>query len=144
MPLVMNGPDGGNCAGTETIIRIKRILNTIGDPCSVASGTPMGIEEMGLIKELHLDSNGHLRIAMRLTAPLCHNVGYFNVEIKNRLLALDEVQSLDITMDHGLEWTPENISQQARERRMATLRRYGLTRESPHPVRSSESSNNPE
>jgi hypothetical protein len=31
-------------------------------------------------------------------------------------------------MDHGLEWTPENISEQARERRMATLRRYGLTR----------------
>jgi metal-sulfur cluster biosynthetic enzyme len=128
VPLVINGPDGESRAGAEAIMRIKNILNTIGDPCSVASGTPMGIEEMGLIKDLHLDSNGHLRIAMRLTAPLCHNVGYFNVEIKNRLLALDEVQSLDITMDHGLEWTPENISKQARERRMATLRRYGLTR----------------
>jgi metal-sulfur cluster biosynthetic enzyme len=125
---MMNGPEGEKRAQAEAIIRIKNILNTIGDPCSVASGTPMGIEEMGLIKDLHLDSNGHLRIAMRLTAPLCHNVGYFNVEIKNRLMALDEVQSLDITMDHGLEWTPENISEQARERRMATLRRYGLTR----------------
>jgi metal-sulfur cluster biosynthetic enzyme len=105
---------------------IREVLNTIGDPCSVASGTPMGIEEMGLIERVEIDADGHVRISMRLTAPLCHNVGYFNVEIKRRLAELDGVASVDVTMDHGLDWTPAMISEGAQARRRKLLEIHGL------------------
>jgi metal-sulfur cluster biosynthetic enzyme len=108
---------------------IRRRLNSIGDPCSVASGTPMGIEELGLIKSVDIDDLGVVTIAMRLTAPLCHNVGYFNVEIEERLLELDHVTAVVVTMDHGLEWTPADISPDAQRRRTENLRRLGLTRQ---------------
>jgi metal-sulfur cluster biosynthetic enzyme len=111
-------------SGKETLIR--NVLNTIGDPCSVASGTPMGIEEMGLIEAVGLDADGHVRISMRLTAPLCHNVGYFNVEIKRRLAELDGVTSVDVTMDHGLDWTPAMISEGAQARRRTLLQLHGI------------------
>lgn len=108
--------------------RIRNLLNSIGDPCSVASGTPMGIEELGLIKDVAVDEAGVVTVGMRLTAPLCHNVGYFNVEIEQRLLELDEVTGVVVTMDHGLEWTPADISPAARARRLEKLKAMGLTR----------------
>jgi metal-sulfur cluster biosynthetic enzyme len=86
----------------------------------------MGIEEMGLIKSMALDADGHLHIAMRLTAPLCHNVGYFDVEIKRRLAELPGVSAVSVSLDHGLEWTPELISADAQERRRRTLQLHGI------------------
>jgi metal-sulfur cluster biosynthetic enzyme len=109
-----------------TVARIREVLNTIGDPCSVASGTPMGIEEMGLIDLVDIDPDGGVRVAMRLTAPLCHNVGYFNVEIRRRLAEVTGVTSVEVTMDHGLDWTPALISEAAQERRRTTLQLRGI------------------
>lgn len=115
-------------AETESLdARVREILHGIGDPCSVASGTPMSIEEMGLIKAVDLDEDGRLHVTMRLTAPLCHNVGYFDVEIKKRLAELPGVSSVTVSMDHGLEWTPELISVDARERRRKNLQLHGIT-----------------
>ncbi|MCM3921155.1 iron-sulfur cluster assembly protein [Frankia sp. AiPs1] len=106
--------------------RIREVLNTIGDPCSVASGTPMGIEEMGLIDTVEVEPDGRVRVAMRLTAPLCHNVGYFSVEIKRRLAEVTGVTSIVVSMDHGLDWTPALISQAAQTRRRTTLQSRGF------------------
>jgi metal-sulfur cluster biosynthetic enzyme len=115
-------------AETETLEhRARALLDGIGDPCSVASGTPMGIDEMGLIKSVELADDGCLHVAMRLTAPLCHNVGYFNVEIKQRLAALPGVSSVSVSMDHGLEWTPDLISADAQGRRQRNLQLYGIS-----------------
>jgi metal-sulfur cluster biosynthetic enzyme len=106
--------------------QVREILHGIGDPCSVASGTPMSIEEMGLVKAVDLDDDGRLHVTLRLTAPLCHNVGYFDVEIKRRLADLPGVASVTVSMDHGLEWTPELISPGARERRRKNLALHGI------------------
>jgi metal-sulfur cluster biosynthetic enzyme len=105
---------------------MRAVLNTIGDPCSVASGTPMGIEELGLIGGLERDADGHVAVAMRMTAPLCHNAGYFKVEVTNRLLELEGVTSVDVTIDNGMDWTPADISPAAQLRRRATLAKHGI------------------
>lgn len=106
--------------------RVREVLHGIGDPCSVASGTPMSIEEMGLVKDVAMDDNGCLHITLRLTAPLCHNVGYFDVEIKRLLASLPGVSAVAVTMDHGLEWTPDHIRPAAAERRRQTLELRGI------------------
>jgi metal-sulfur cluster biosynthetic enzyme len=111
---------------TDLDADIKAVLNTIGDPCSVASGTPMGIEELGLIGAVERGPDGHVVVALRMTAPLCHNAGYFKVEVTNRLLKLEGVASVDVTIDNGMDWTPADISLDAQLRRRATLAKHGI------------------
>lgn len=89
----------------------------------------MGIEEMGLIESIEAVGAMHLKVRVRLTAPLCHNIGYFHVEIRKQLLALDDVEAVDVDVDNGLSWTPANISVEARARRAVTLKRLGLIRD---------------
>ena len=98
-------------------------LDEIKDPCSVASGVPMGLSEMGLIGSLSMDEAGVVAIEMRLTAPFCHMIGFFKVEAKRRLMTLPGVTDVQLSGDLGLDWSPERISPAAQARRSAFLER---------------------
>ena len=62
-------------------------LDEIEDPCSVASGTPMGLVEMGLVDSVNVSAGGLVEVNLRLTSPLCHMIGFFKVEAVRRLIA---------------------------------------------------------
>jgi metal-sulfur cluster biosynthetic enzyme len=117
-------------AGTDrrapTIAAIRRALDTIGDPCSVAQGVPMGLDEMGLVERVDLDDEGHATIALRLTSPTCFMVGYFDVEARDRALAVPGVRSVTITTDRGVRWTSAMISPAARQRRRRAMLARGM------------------
>ena len=115
---------------TDLKAAIREILDTIGDPCSVSVGVPMGLHEMGLVEDIDIDDKGAVVLRMRLTSPLCHMIGYFNVEIEDRLLALEGVRTVEITTDRGLDWTADHMTEAARERRRLSLLAKGF------PVRS--------
>jgi metal-sulfur cluster biosynthetic enzyme len=99
------------------IAKIRAKLNEIGDPCSVAQGVPMGIDDMGLVRDVAIDDDGNVTIDLRLTSPTCHIVGYFGEEAKRRVLELRGVRSVTVQVDHGLDWMPQMMSEEARERR---------------------------
>jgi metal-sulfur cluster biosynthetic enzyme len=111
---------------SETVELIRVELNTIGDPCSVAVGSPMGVEEMGLIESVDIDDDGAVAIRMRLTSPTCHMIGYFSVEMRDRLLAVPGVTAVTVTSDAGLDWTADMMSDAAKLRRAESLRRKGI------------------
>jgi metal-sulfur cluster biosynthetic enzyme len=108
------------------VAEIRRELDTIGDPCSVAHGTPMGLDEMGLVEAVHLDADGNVQIHLRLTSPTCMMVGYFGVEARSRIGQLPGVRSVEVTADLGLDWTPDQMSDAARTRRRELLRSRGI------------------
>jgi len=112
---------------TATINAIRRRLNSIGDPCSVANGVPMGVDDMGLVRGVELDDGGHAVIDLRLTSPTCHMVGYFHVEAERRALEVEGVRSVEVRHDLGLDWSPEHMSDDAKRRRRVALRARGLT-----------------
>ena len=105
---------------------VRRELDTIGDPCSVAAGAPMGLESMGLIASVDVDADGHVAIDLRLTSPCCLNVGYFDVEIRKAVEALDGARSVEVRRDVGLDWRPDMMSADARARRRAALLARGI------------------
>jgi metal-sulfur cluster biosynthetic enzyme len=105
---------------------IRRALDTIGDPCSVGNGVPMGIEEMGLVESVQLDRDGHAVIRLRLTSPTCHMVSYFKVEAEERARQVPGVRSVEVHSDLGLDWSPQMMSDAAKERRRAALRARGI------------------
>lgn len=108
--------------GREVVAEVRRRLDTIGDPCAVAQGVPMGLEEMGLIETVELDREGNLEIRMRLTSPSCMMGGYFKVEAERVLGEIPEVRSVAVSSDLGLDWRPEMLSASAQRRRGEALR----------------------
>ena len=116
----------GDVAEVELQAAIREVLDTIGDPCSVSVGVPMGLHEMGLVEDICIDPTGAVLIRMRLTSPMCHMIGYFSVEIEDRLLALEGVSAVEITTDRGVDWTADYMTSAARERRERSLLAKGF------------------
>jgi metal-sulfur cluster biosynthetic enzyme len=95
-------------------------LREIVDPCSVATGVPLSIVDMGLVRQVEIDGD-EVRVELRLTSPLCHQVPYFLMEIERLVGALDGVRSVTCDYELGLEWTPALMSPAA-SARLATRR----------------------
>jgi metal-sulfur cluster biosynthetic enzyme len=96
-------------------------LDEIKDPCSMASGVPMGLAEMGLIDTLDISAAGEVKIRLRLTSPFCHMIGFFKTEAARRVMALPGITSVSLSADNGLDWSPERISPAAQARRAEHL-----------------------
>ena len=97
--------------------RITAELDGIKDPCSIASGTPMGLAEMGLVDAVEIADTGAVMVKLRLTSPFCHMIGYFKKEAMRRIEALPGVTGVDLQADNGLDWSPSRISPAATARR---------------------------
>jgi len=118
-------------AAAEIESEVRQLLDSIGDPCSVAQGVPMGIGEMGLVERVEVDPDGNVEIALRLTSPACMMVGYFKVEAERLARSIDGVRAVTVNSDTGLDWRPEMISPAAQARRRQALRERGAPALSP-------------
>lgn len=107
----------------ETETAIIALLDEIKDPCSVASGTAMGLAEMGLVDTIDISPQGDVAIRLRLTSPFCHMIGFFKTEVQRRVLALPGIASVSLSADNGLDWSPERIAPAAQARRAAMLQK---------------------
>jgi metal-sulfur cluster biosynthetic enzyme len=105
---------------------IRRRLNSIGDPCSVANGVPMGLDEMGIVEDVQADADGNVVIRLRLTSPTCMMIGYFKVQAEERVGQLPGVRTVSVLADQGLDWRPEMMSETAQQRRRDALRARGI------------------
>lgn len=110
----------------STIDQIKELLNTIGDPCSVANGTPLGLVDMGVIGDVTIRGDRKVVIPLRLTSPSCYMVGYFIEEIHTKLAALVDIEHIDVQPDLGLDWSPEMMTEDGKARRRSSLALRGL------------------
>jgi metal-sulfur cluster biosynthetic enzyme len=90
-------------------------IQTIPDPCSLATGVPLSIGDMGLLQSLRC-SEGRVTVRLQLTSPMCMMAAYFMREIEQRLSGHADVQSVHVEFDPALEWRPEHISAEGRQR----------------------------
>lgn len=98
---------------------VRRILNTIDDPCSVAAGCRAGLGDMGLIKQVQITPDGqgaHVRILLGTTDVGCMMVGMFVNESRERLQVQPGVSNVDVEIDYDLGWTEEQMEPSYRER----------------------------
>jgi len=106
---------------TELTREILRVLDEIHDPCSVSMSMPMGLDEMGLVKEVRVTPAGHVDITLRLTSPFCEMVPFMKGEAISRVAALDGVTRVEVRHDSGLDWDHDLIAPRAQERRRRRL-----------------------
>jgi metal-sulfur cluster biosynthetic enzyme len=98
---------------TEQEVRTR--IQDIPDPCSLATGVPLGIGEMGLIQAVACEE-GKVTVRLHITSPMCMMAAYFMREIEQRLTGQEGVASVHVEFDQDLKWTPGDIHPDARER----------------------------
>jgi metal-sulfur cluster biosynthetic enzyme len=102
---------------------VRRILDEIKDPCSVAASVPMGLDEMGIVKSVAIDGNGRVSVELRLTSPFCEMISFMRNEALAKIGNLPGVRSVAVTHDSGLDWDHDLIAPAAQARRQRRLDR---------------------
>lgn len=104
---------------------VRKVVDEVHDPCSMAMGLKIGLAEMGLVREILTEPapNGwHVLIRLRVTSPGCQYFFYFQQELERRLLAHPEVVDVKVEWDEVLDWTPEDLAVSARQKLEARRR----------------------
>jgi metal-sulfur cluster biosynthetic enzyme len=96
----------------ELVDEVYRALDAVVDPCSVATGRPMGMHQMGLVGQVDIEPGGIVHVQIRLTSPTCMFVGVFVDEIRDYIGAVPGVRDVHVSFDGGLDWTPDLIRKQ--------------------------------
>ena len=94
---------------------LRAALRRVVDPCSIATGVPIDLLDMGLVKDLRLEG-GVARVELLVTSPLCMQIGLITGQIKDVLAGVDGVDSVEVTVDARAEWWPDMMAAPARER----------------------------
>ena len=103
----------------EVLEYIRRTADTIHDPCGMATGVRLGLNEMGLLRrvETEPDEEGwSVRMQLRLTSPGCVYFFAFKDNLEERLMAHPQISRVVVEWDPSLDWTPEDFSPAARSK----------------------------
>lgn len=82
---------------------------------------PISIVDLGLIYDISID-HGHVEIDMTLTAMGCPAAGLMKEEVKEELLELDGVDSVDVEIVWSPPWTKDKMSKEGKQQ----LRSLGI------------------
>lgn len=94
---------------------LVRALSSVIDPCSAATGAPLSLLEMGLVKRAERIGD-RVEVDLRLTAPICWNAAPMMEAVERAVQQACGVTTVVCTADHGLEWTPADMTSAARTR----------------------------
>lgn len=98
---------------------VRRTLNEIVDPCSVAAGAPAGLIDMGLVRDVRVEAGpggARVTVTISVSEPSCLMGGPFAGQARDRLEALDGVAEISVHIDPAMDWTPASMTEEYRER----------------------------
>jgi metal-sulfur cluster biosynthetic enzyme len=87
-------------------------LREVYDPCCADRG--VSIVDMGVVEDVRVDGT-HVDVDLVLTTGWCPFVATMSSAIPERLRLLDGVESVDVEVVWDPVWTPDRLSEQARE-----------------------------
>lgn len=97
----------------ETRLRIEedivKMLKTVFDP-----EIPVDVYNLGLIYNIDVQDNGHVRIDMTLTAPSCPASEFLMEDIRMKVESVEGVKSLDVQLVFEPEWDKDMMSEEAK------------------------------
>jgi metal-sulfur cluster biosynthetic enzyme len=95
---------------------ISDALQHVVDPCSIATGTPVSLPDMGMIKQIDL-SGERVRITLRPTSALCLQIGNIVDAVEHRVSQIPGIASVACMVDTSGDWSPEMMAVKARRKR---------------------------
>jgi metal-sulfur cluster biosynthetic enzyme len=103
----------------EALEYIRRTADTIHDPCGMAAGIRLGLNEMGLLRQIQAEPDPEgwsITMQLRLTSPGCLYFFAFKDNLEERLSAHPQISRVVVDWDQSLDWTPEDLTPAARSR----------------------------
>ncbi len=94
---------------SQTRDAIVVALKTCYDP-----EIPVDIYELGLIYDIDVDADGHAKIRMTLTSPMCPVAESLPVEVEQKVMSVEGVRSASIDLVWDPPWNPGMMSEAAR------------------------------
>lgn len=89
--------------------KIESVLRTVYDP-----EIPVNIFELGLVYEIGIGDQGHVKIRMTLTAPACPAAGDIIFDVQQKVEALDEVKDCHVELTFDPPWTKDMMTEEAK------------------------------
>jgi metal-sulfur cluster biosynthetic enzyme len=108
----------GTAVGREIEAGVRAALERVVDPCSIATGVPITLPEMGLVAGVDVTA-ATATVHLRVTSPFCMHIGNMQERIIEVVGEVPGIEEVEVLVDDGNEWLPSMMS----ERAQAQLRR---------------------
>jgi metal-sulfur cluster biosynthetic enzyme len=110
---------------------IRKALEQVCDPCSIAASAPISILDMGLVKDWSVDGEANLTVRMCITSASCTMGPHMIRSAEAVLSRIPELNSVRVEIDPAEFWTPEHITSHGQEllnrRRSSSLAKAPVT-----------------
>lgn len=108
------GPQDGPPETTHFDPDVDAALRRIVDPCSIATGVPINLVEMGLV--LSAERQGTTAsIKLQLTSNICMQIGIIEAKIYEEVGTIPGVSEVVVDIDHEAEWLPSMVAPGAQQ-----------------------------
>lgn len=94
---------------TITESTIVEVLKTVYDP-----EIPVNIWELGLVYEVKVHDKDQAKVVMTLTAPGCPVADQLVQEVHDKVLAIPEINKVDVELTFEPTWTTDMMSEEAK------------------------------
>ncbi len=89
--------------------KIVRVLKTIYDP-----EIPVDIYELGLIYDVFVNEDNHVKVLMTLTSPNCPVAETLPLEVEDKVRSIEEVVEAKVELTFDPPWTKDLMSEEAK------------------------------
>ena len=89
--------------------KIVRTLKTIYDP-----EIPVDIYELGLIYDVLVNEDNHVKVLMTLTTPNCPVAETLPLEVEDKVRSIEEVAEAKVELTFDPPWTRDLMSEEAK------------------------------
>ncbi|MBT4415154.1 MAG: SUF system Fe-S cluster assembly protein [Flavobacteriaceae bacterium] len=89
--------------------KIVRVLKTIYDP-----EIPVDIYELGLIYDVFVNEDSHVKVLMTLTTPNCPVAETLPLEVEDKVRSIEEVVEAKVELTFDPPWTKDLMSEEAK------------------------------
>jgi metal-sulfur cluster biosynthetic enzyme len=94
---------------------VRQALRAVVDPCSIATGVPIDLLDMGLVKRVDIDG-GIATVELIVTSPMCTQIGLIRRRIDEVVGGLPGIEQVVIEVDARAEWWPQMMAPDAQAR----------------------------
>ena len=89
--------------------KIVKVLKSIYDP-----EIPVDIYELGLIYDVFVNEDNHVKVLMTLTTPNCHVAETLPLEVEDKVRSIEEVAEAKVELTFDPPWTRDLMSEEAK------------------------------
>ena len=89
--------------------KIVKVLKSIYDP-----EIPVDIYELGLIYDVFVNEDNHVKVLMTLTTPNCPVAETLPLEVEDKVRSIEEVTEAKVEVTFDPPWTRDLMSEEAK------------------------------